>query len=141
MTEDILDGISLAIAAAFPGYPVYGDSRVRQGLEAPCFFVGLGEYSRRPLPCEFFEVRQAVDVVYFPQEREDYKEMWRLGPRMLPLLGELSLPDGTVIRGTALRCDIVDGLMHMRAVYKLRLQYMENPEIMEELAVRTRLGR
>ena len=141
MTKGILDGVSRLIADAFPEYPVYGDSRVAQGLEAPCFFVELGEYSRRPLPCGFFGVRQAVDVVYFPEKREDYKEMWDIGPRVLPLLEMLPLPGGAMARGVGLRCDVIDGLMHMRAVYKLRLRYTENPDLMGEIAVQTRLGR
>ena len=141
MTEGILNGISLALAAAFPAYPVYGDSRVRQGLEAPCFFVGLGECSVKPLPCGLLGVRQGVDVVYFPEKREDFGEMWGITPRVLSLLETLTLPEDGMVRGSNLRCDIVDGLMHMRALYKLRLLPVEHREIMGDMAHRTRLGR
>jgi len=143
VTEEIVNGISLALTEAFPGCPVYGDTRVSQGLETPSFFVGLGEHHAAPLPSGLLGVRQAVDVVYFPERREDYREMWGVGPRVLALLGELPLPDGSMLRGTNLRCDIVDGLMHMRAVYRLRLKGVEEDwvgGIMEEIEIWTGIG-
>ena len=141
MIEGVLDGISQVIARGFPGYPVYGDSRVRQGLETPCFFVGLGACNTAPLPGGLLGVRQAVDVVYFPENQEDYGEMWGVGPQVLPLLAVLTLPDGSRLRGTGLRCDVEDGLMHMRAVYRLRLIPVEHSKPMETLALRVGLGR
>ena len=141
MTEGILNGISLALTNAFPAYPVYGDRRVQQGLEAPCFFVSLGECSMRPLPCGLLGVRQAVDVVYFPGSQEDFGEMWDVGPRALSLLEALALPGDGMVRGRELRCDIADGLMHMRAVYKLRFIPVENRGLMGEIAHQTRISR
>jgi hypothetical protein len=123
--EGILDGVSLALAGAFPDCRVYGDERVRQGLETPSFFVGLGECSLRPLPGGLLEQRQFVEVVYFPARQGDYGELWDVGPRVLGLLGELRLHDDSVVRGRALRCEVNDGLMYMRAVYTLRLRPRE----------------
>ncbi|MCL2568596.1 MAG: hypothetical protein FWE12_04060 [Oscillospiraceae bacterium] len=121
MIEGILDGVSLALAEAFPKCTVYGDERVRQGLLTPSFFVGLGECRLRPLPGGLREQRQMVEVIYFPERQGDYGELWEVGPKALGLLGALRLPNGEMVRGMALRCDVNDGLMHIRAVYTLRL--------------------
>jgi len=128
--DAILDGASLALAEAFPACTVYGDERVRQGLLTPSFFVGLGECSQRPLPCGLVEQQQIVEVVYFPERQGDYGEMWAVGPKALRLLGELRLAEGGAIRGRGQRCEINDGLMHIRAVYTLRLRPVESRERM-----------
>jgi len=135
--EGILDGISLALTEAFPSCTVYGDERVRQGLKTPSFFVGLGECNLRPLPGGLTEQRQFVEVVYFPERQGDYGELWAIGPKALGLLGELALPDGGKVRGTALRCDVNDGLLHVRAVYTLRLRSVEGRVPMGDMTHRT----
>ena len=125
MISSILDGVSLALTEAFPACTVYGDERVRQGLKTPSFFVGLGEYSLRPLPLGLMEQQQFVEVVYFPERQGDYGELWAVGVKALGLLGELRLPEGDMVRGRRQRCEINDGLMHIWAVYTLRLQSVE----------------
>ena len=137
MTNAIVDGLSLALAQAFPACTVYGDERVRQGLKTPSFFVGLGECTQRPLPSGLLEQRQIVEVVYFPERQGDYAELWSVGPKALGLLGAPRLSDGGMVRGTALRCDVNDGLMHLRAVYTLRFRPMESRALMGDVAVKT----
>ncbi|MCL2562427.1 MAG: hypothetical protein FWE08_00095 [Oscillospiraceae bacterium] len=138
MTDAILDGVSRALAAGFPDCTVYGDERVRQGLQTPAFFVGLGECKQKPLPGGRIEQRQSVKVTYFPERQGDYSELWAVGPRVAGLLAELRLPDGSMIRGTARRCDINDGLMHIRAVYTMRMRPVDTRPRMGDVRVRTR---
>ena len=137
MIEGILDGVSLALAGAFPDCRVYGDERVRQGLQTPSFFVGLGECNLRPLPGGLLEQRQFVEVVYFPARQGDHGELWGVGPKALGLLGELRLGDESMVRGRGLRCEVNDGLMYIRAVYTLRLRPRESERaLMEDLRLR-----
>ena len=138
MVDSILDGISSALVAAFPGMAVYGDERVRQGLKTPSFFVGLGESGTKPLPGGLMELRQLVEVVYFPERQGDYGELWDVGPRARALMGELRLADGSMVRGTAQRCEMRDGLMHIRAVYVLRLRPVDTRVRMGEVWHRVR---
>ena len=135
MTDGILDGVSLTLAEAFPACAVYGDERVRQGLQTPSFFVGLGECKLRPLPGGLLEQRQSVEVIYFPARQGDYGELWAVGPKALGLLGELFLPDGSMVRGRAQRCEVSDGLMHIRAVYTMRLKPVESRALMSDLRI------
>ena len=135
MTERILDGVSLALSEAFPACTVYGDERVRQGLETPSFFVRLGECSQRPLPNGMVELRQSVEVVYFPARQGDLGELWAVGPSVMGLLGEIVLSDGSKVHGKSLRCDVNDGLMHIGAVYTLRLRPVEHGALMGEMTL------
>jgi len=140
VVEAIRDGISLVLGRAFPACGVHGDEGVRQGLSNPCFFVGLGEYRVSPLPCGLWEVRQAVDVVYFPEQDGAFGELWSVGPRVLSLLSTLLLPDSGMVRGTGLRCAVSDGLMHVHGTYRLRVRSVEWAEKMGELDHRRALG-
>ena len=140
MIDGILDGISLALAEAFPNCAVFGDERVRQGLKTPSFFVGLGECKLRPLPNGLAEQRQHVEVVYFPERQGDYDELWAIGPKTLNLLGELRLSDGGQVRGTSLGCNINEGLMHLHAIYILRLKPIETTAPMGHMTHQTMKG-
>ena len=135
----MLDGISRVLIDGFPACRVFGDKRVRQGMQTPAFFVGLGECKLKPLPGGLMEQRQSVEVVYFPERKGDYSELWTVGPRALRLLGELRLPDGSMVRGTGRRCDINDGLLYIRATYTARLRPVDTRMRMGDLRHRTRV--
>ena len=136
MTQAIRDAISLMLATAFPQCKVYGDERVRQGLESPSFFVSLREGSVRPLPNRLMEQTQAVEVIYFPEQQGNQEELWSMGAQVAAQLAELCFPDGSAARGRGLRCDTNDGLMYIRASYTLRLKPSEPHALMGELEIR-----
>ncbi|MCL2367680.1 MAG: hypothetical protein FWC72_01680 [Oscillospiraceae bacterium] len=135
MVDAILDGISRALADGFPACRIYGDERVRQGLKTPGFFVGLGTCKQRQLPGGMMQLRQSVEVTYFPEGQGDYKELWAVGTKALGLLDTLTLPDGSMVRGTTKTCDTGDGLMHLRATYTLRLKPTETSELMGDITI------
>ena len=136
MVDGVLDGVSGALMTEFPDYAVYGDERVRQGLATPSFFVGLGECVTAPLPMGLRRVRQVVEVVYFPERQGDYTELWAVGPRALTCMEQIMLSDGSMLRGTGLRCFIQDGVMHIQAVFTMRLRPVEQRNLMGELTIR-----
>jgi len=78
-------------------------------------------------------MKQHVEVVYFPEGQGDYGELWRVGTRVLTLLEAVSLGDGAMVRGVSRRCMVNDGLMHMHAVYRLRLKPEEASALMGEM--------
>lgn len=133
MTHKILDGISQTLKAAFPDCQIFGDKRVGQGLPTPSFFVGLGECSTNPLPGGLVKLKQHVEVIYFPERQGDYSELWKIGPKALTALEQIPLGDGSLTRGVSRRSTINDGLMHLHAVYHLRLIPREAIALMGEL--------
>ena len=86
-----------------------------------------------PLPCGMQEIRQVVDVTYFPEQEGDFGEMWSVGPQVVTVLSVLTLSDGNMARGVGLRCGLSDGLLHIHGVYRLRLKPVEWSEKMMEL--------
>jgi len=137
MVNDVLDGVTRALTAAFPESAVYADERVRQGLQTPSFFVGLGEYTTAPLPAGRKRVRQQIEVTYFPKQQGNYGELWNVGEAALACLSEITLPDGGMLRGTNLRCFMNDGMMHIHAVYNMRLRPVENGVFMGDIRIQT----
>lgn len=133
MTHKILDGISKALKEAFPDCVIFGDKRVRQGLPTPSFFVGLGECSTKPLPSGLTLLKQHAEVIYFPETQDSYTELWRIGAKALAALERIPLEDGTSTRGLSRRCTINDGLMHIHAVYRLRLIPTETIALMGDM--------
>lgn len=140
MIKQIQDGISFALKKAYPHCLVYGDARIRQGLETPSFFVGFGECSQNTLPNGLVKIRQLVEVVYFSKEEGDINDMWEVGPGVMGLLGELSLLDGSKVRGTLRRCTVQDDVMHIYAMYDLRVRPIEQYKMMEELIQKTMIS-
>jgi len=89
-----------------------------------------------PLPAGLRQVRQVVEVVYFPERQGDYTELWAVGPEALACLEQITLPDGSMLRGKNLRCFIHDGVMHMQAVYTMRLRPVQQWALMGDLTIR-----
>jgi len=129
----ILDGISKTLREIFPDCQIFGDKHVGQGLNPSSFFIGLGESSTSPLPNGLVKFRQHVEVIYFPKNQGDYKELWDIGPKALLALEQISLGDSSFTRGVSRRCTINDGLLHLHATYHLRLVPREAVELMGEL--------
>lgn len=136
MVNKIQDGISKALKAAFPQWDVYGDERVRQGLSTPSFFVRLGECATKPQPGGITQLEQHVEVAYIPPDGDDLGAMWQVGPKVLPLLETLALPDGSFVRGTSLNCYTNDGLLYIHALYRVRMQETQNAPKMGEMHLR-----
>jgi len=139
VTHRILDGISKVLKDTFPTCQIFGDKRVRQGLPTPSFFVGLGEYSTKPLIGGLTQVKQHVEVIYFPENQDDYTELWNMAPKALAALEQIPLGDGSLSRGTSRRCMINDGLMHLHASYRLHLKSTERSVKMGDMKRQTGL--
>lgn len=139
MIGQIRDGVSLCLAKAYPEHTIYGDARVKQGLLTPCFFVGMGECTERTLPNGMREIRQMVEVVCFPEEQGEIAKLWEVGSEVMTLLSTLTLADGSKLTGVSRRCMMQDDLMHVYAVYYLRLRPVQEYGMMEELLQQTML--
>lgn len=133
MTHKIRDGISKTLREIFPDCQIFGDKHVGQGLIPSSFFVGLGECSTSPLPNGLTKLRQHVEVIYFPKSQGDYSELWSIAPKALGALEQIPFGEDGLIRGTSRRCTINDGLLHLHAIYHLRLVPREAIELMGEL--------
>jgi len=109
--NDVINGVSQALADRFPGMPRYGEE-IKQGLRAPCFFIKLfpgaqiREVGRRYLRTHAF------DVHYFPDPSKDQNEdAHDMAEHLYALLEYLPVGSG-LCRGTRMRHEIIEGVLH-----------------------------
>lgn len=124
-----------AVAAAFKSnfdLKVYQDN-VEQGLEIPCFYIALIDPAMVPIPGKGTQLTVPLDVHYFPKTDGDNAELADMAMRLLQVLEIISLSDGSCIRGTDRRAEIVDGVLHCMVTYAVRLQKSEDLPNMEIL--------
>ena len=138
MIGAIIDGISLALSDAFPDYKVYIDS-IEQGLETPCFQI-LPQ-AALIAPCGSDKLRSRVnpfDILYFPEDRNDRKDMMVVGELMHGALSCIAVNGDEMIRATEIEFSIQDGILHFLCNYNHHekahndnLDYMETMENLE----------
>lgn len=134
MLDDIIKGVSMQLRASFgEGYEIYQND-VQQGLTEPCFFVAVLQPEVAPLRGGRFVQRNPLDVHYFPARQGDNGALFSMAERLWEALEIITLPDGDQLRGTGLRFEAVDGVLHFFVSYDTTLTrpvqdiYMETLE-------------
>lgn len=113
--NDVRRAVMSALAARFPDTRVYGE-RNEQGFVAPAFFVFMfpvfhtKELDRRYLRTHSF------DIHYFPAGEYVNDEMHDVAEQLYDTL-EIINVKGKPSRGTAMRHEIVDGVLHFFVDY------------------------
>ena len=134
MEKEIIKGVSLSLRSAFgDGYEIYQND-VEQGLQEPCFFIGIVSLSRSFLPNGGVVDTVPLEVRYFPQDPADTPAMWEVARRVMDLLEMIPFGEGK-LRGQGLRAEIVDGVLHGFATYQVRFLRRREAETMETLTV------
>lgn len=133
MIVAILEAVSKRLKEDFPETRVYVNE-VKQGLHPPCFLVAVLEPSRARLVGEWWRQEQLFDVAYFPK-MEDNNELYAIGGALFDTLETIALPDGG-LRGTSMRFEVVDGVLHFFVKYTVFLRRKEPREHMEVLRVK-----
>ena len=112
MLNDIIKGIAMTLRNTFgAGYKVYVKD-VEQGLKEPCFFVMPLQPEYSPLLNRRRLKRNPFDIQYFPKCPGDNPEMYDVAEKLLFNLEFLTLPNGNSIRGTSIRYEITDDVLH-----------------------------
>lgn len=133
MINGIINGICVALHRSYPDCTIYTE-KVRQGLNLPCFFVAnLSCDSRLSLGLRYFENRLFV-VRFIP--KSDTNDELNSVMRDLPYILEYISVDGDLLRGSDMRCECVDGVLHFYInyngfVYRVldRLDNMQDLEV------------
>ena len=133
MIVTILEGVAKRLKEDFPEMRVYVNE-VEQGLNPPCFMVTVLEPSRARLVGQWWRQEQLFDVQYFPKT-EDTNELYAIGSGLFDTLETIALPDGE-LRGTGMRFETVDGVLHFFVRYTVFLRRKKPREHMEMLHVK-----
>lgn len=133
MIVTILEGVAKRLKEDFPEMRVYVNE-VEQGLNPPCFLLAVLEPGRTQMVGEWWRQEQLFDVQYFP-ETADSRELYAIGSALFDTLETIALPDGG-LRGTGLRFEITDGVLHFFVKYTVFLRRKKAREHMEILHVK-----
>lgn len=131
MINKIVDGISNALNQEFGDEHEIYQNNVMQGLDEPCFFIAALEPSKDQLLQNRFLQRNPFDVHYFPKRWDDNREMQEVAERMLDCL-EWIIPEEP-IRGTEIRWQIEDGVLHFFVSYNVVRNRMIQKDLMQEI--------
>ena len=136
MISKIIDGISMAIDQAFDGkHEIYADTDVIQNLAECSFFIAVLEPEQtQKAPNRYFRTHP-IDVHYFPREAGNNAECHKVATRLFEILEYITLPDGDLVRGTEMRYEIQDNVLHFFVNYDVFLIRAEEEEVMEQLEI------
>jgi len=112
--NDVRNAVHTALNSAFPDIPVIGEE-IRQDPIPPCFFVKLHESGHiQELGRRFYRYHP-FDVRYFaPDGNND--AMYDMAERLTEALQWIQAA-GRPVRGTGMRFEIVDGVLHFFVEY------------------------
>lgn len=113
-TGKIVDGITLALRTAFPGYQIESDT-IEQGLRPPAFLVVLVSAGQIKQMGERWKRFPRFDILYFPQKGRE--ECYAVADTMCTALELITLPGGDRLRGTEISFEITDGVLHFLISY------------------------
>lgn len=135
MLNKIIDGISVALDAAFSDVTLYSEG-IEQGFQEPCFFIMPLNPSQSQIVGNRYRREYPLDIHYFPADgQEKNQEMNTVADQLMDALEYITV-DGSLVRGTEMNFEKADGVLHFFISYKLHVR-KETPaeEPMDELAV------
>ncbi|MDR0671885.1 MAG: hypothetical protein LBF64_06185 [Oscillospiraceae bacterium] len=126
MIGDIFDAISARLHGVFGSeYEIYADRDIGQGLTEPCFFIALIQSEQiRKIGGRYY-CPSAFDVHYFPRADRDNKELHDVSATLFSALEFVETPGGDLIRGTSMRAEVADGVLHFFVSYNMYLLRLE----------------
>lgn len=135
MLNKVIDGIAQKLNQVFgDGYEIYIDE-VKQGLKEPCFLIvcltgrqeqEIGVAYNRELP---------FDIHYFPQTKNITREVNSVADTLNIGLEYIQIEDG-LLRGTDLKHEVIDAVLHFFVNYDLRIRKVVEPDtLMEDLEI------
>lgn len=114
MINHMIAGISNALYEAF-GYENFKDE-ILQNLTPPCFYISCMEQkTKKYIGTRSLRKNQFV-IQYFPHSDDRKGECYDVGEKMLECL-EVIPVDGFLLRGTEMKFEIVDGVLHFFVDY------------------------
>lgn len=129
MITDIINGVATKLHQDFgDGYAIYTE-HVPQGFKEPCFSIQhIQSDTSAKLPNRHLR-RNAFDVHFFPKPGVDEKaQMYRMAECLFLSLEYINVLDN-LVRGSKMRYEIVDGVLHFFINYDLYIKLTANDDI------------
>ena len=136
MIQEIINGISIAINNAFgDDYDIYTES-IEQGLKEPCFFITSISPSREQFLGKRYFSKNTFCIHYMPKNNKN-EECIQVSEKLFDILEVINTELG-FIRGTNLRTEIADGMLHFFVNYNVFSYKATEQEEMDSLEMKTR---
>lgn len=131
MIDSIISGISSALYDVF-GYENFKDE-ISQNLEPPCFYIScINPRIKKYIGSRRLQKNSFV-IQYFPKSANAPRgECYGVGEKMFECLEVISA-DGFLLRGTDMKIEFVDGVLHFFVDYNAFTRKVEQKETMESL--------
>jgi 3'-phosphoadenosine 5'-phosphosulfate (PAPS) 3'-phosphatase len=131
--NDVRYAVHAALDAAFPDIPIAGEE-IKQNLNPPCFFVKLLEPEHTQELGRRYMRHHPFDVHYFaPDRRND--DMYDMAEKLTTALQQIEVA-GRPVRGTGMRFEIVDEVLHFFVEYNFHVWAPQpNDPVMQTLDV------
>ncbi len=141
VTNEIIKGVARQLNAAFgDGYEIY-QNMVQQGLQEPCFFIGVLQPEQQPLLGSRALRRNPLVIQYFPRADGDNAEMLEAAEKLLENLEFIQLLDGDWLHGTNMRYEIQNGILHFFVNFNLTVNRLQQEQNMEDLSFEQGINR
>lgn len=134
MTAEIITAISRRLQEGDSARMVVTDT-VEQGLDTPCFFIAVLEPIQVPLVGQRWRRDMLFDIQYLDFAAKN-PQLYAVAEELFEALEYITLPNGDLLRGTAMRFDIQDGVLHFFVTYRIFLYRKEEQERMAILTLR-----
>ena len=125
MINDIVAAIGSAIAKEYPNTPIYREE-VPQGQVEPGFYIHLLSPSHRLFFGNRYEKNHTFAIHYFPDETTPRQDLYAMQDELVWAL-ELIAFDERPIRGTGMRGEVVDDILHFLVDYNLFVYRQKEP--------------
>lgn len=136
--NDIIEGVSMAIAGAIPGAETAMED-MAQGLPEPGFSIAVVQARRRRLVGRRYENTVPLDVRYFPGRGNDpLREMHMVAETLYTALELITTTSGEKVLGGNMSHDIVDNVLHFMVTFTSHLlREEETGPLIEEYEQKT----
>ena len=131
-TGKILDGITLALRAAYPDCQIESDT-IEQGLTPPAFLVVLVSAEQEKRAGERWRRLPRFDILYYPKAGRE--ECYMAADNLCTILELITLPGGDRLRGTEISFEVVDGVLHFMISYNHFVRQKTEEIYMGELKI------
>ncbi len=133
MINSIITAISQALNTEFgDDYAIYAED-VAQGLQEPCFFIAcINPTSRLFLNRRYFRSNQFC-LQYFPADINRAREECNAVAERLYWCLEWISVAGDLTRGTQMRYEVIDNVLHFFVNYDMFVYRLDNTPAMSEL--------
>lgn len=137
MINKTITGISNALYKEF-GYENHMEE-IKQDLKEPCFFIGVLNPSLKKYPGGRYKSDNSFIIQYFPKRGDSAAaECYSVAERMGWCL-EIITADGVPLRGSGMRYEITDGILHFFVSYNFFIYKLEQHETMGSLKSHTNI--